>query len=401
MPASAFARRVSMLYAALFACVGIYLPYLPLWLGAKGMDTREIAAILAAQVAVRLVTGPFCAFLADRTGRPRRMMVTLAALSILCLAGLSVVEGFWPILLLTVVMAGAWTPVLPLAEAFAISGAERFRLDYGRLRLWGSLSFIAASAGTGMMLDRIETAHVIFVLVAAQIAFLLVALSLPTRAVGGETLRRTAGVRLSPHDVGRLVRAPLFLVFLGAASLTQASHGVFYAFGSLHWQELGYSGGMIGALWALGVWAEVALFAMSGRIMGHVGAAGLIALGAGMAMVRWTGMAFDPGLWPLVGLQVLHAFTFGATHLGTMHFLLRAVPQPMHNTAQGLYATVSGGVMMSLVTWASGPLYRSWGGLAYLGAAALGAMSLVLALLLVATWRGGHVAEPPETRGGA
>jgi PPP family 3-phenylpropionic acid transporter len=38
------------------------------------------------------------------------------------------------------------------------------------------------------------------------------------------------------------------------------SHAFYYAFGTLHWQAQGLGAGLIGALWATGVVAEIALF---------------------------------------------------------------------------------------------------------------------------------------------
>ena len=37
------------------------------------------------------------------------------------------------------------------------------------------------------------------------------------------------------------------------AALMQGSHAAYYAFGSIHWQALGLSAGVIGLLWAWGV----------------------------------------------------------------------------------------------------------------------------------------------------
>ena len=58
---------------------------------------------------------------------------------------LSQARGFWPILACTLVFALAWTTIMPLTETVAMSGVKAAGLDYGRMRLWGSLSFIAAS----------------------------------------------------------------------------------------------------------------------------------------------------------------------------------------------------------------------------------------------------------------
>jgi PPP family 3-phenylpropionic acid transporter len=73
--------------------------------------------------------------------------------------------------------------------------------------------------------------------------------------------------RLSLADAFDLLRAPLFLLFVLAASLIQSSHALYYSFGSLNWRAQGVSDGVIGALWSVGVVAEVALFAISGRVI--------------------------------------------------------------------------------------------------------------------------------------
>jgi PPP family 3-phenylpropionic acid transporter len=65
-----------------------------------------------------------------------------------------------------------------------------------------------------------------------------------------------------------------------------------------------------------------------------------------------------------------------------MHFIQGNVPAGLRNTAQGIYAAVSGGIVMSSVMWLSGPLYGAYGGAAYFFMAGLSAAALVLALRL-------------------
>src|SRR5205807_306807 len=93
-------------------------------------------------------------------------------------------------------------------------------------------------------------------------------------------------------------RSPRFLSVVLGASLIQASHAVMYGFATLQWNARGISGPAIGALWAIGVIAEVALFALSGRLVGWFGAIGMIMLGGIGGAVRWTAMAFDPPTAP-------------------------------------------------------------------------------------------------------
>ena len=51
--------------------------------------------------------------------------------------------------------AVAWTTIMPLTETVAMSGVKAAGLDYGRMRLWGSLSFIAASFCGGWVVERL------------------------------------------------------------------------------------------------------------------------------------------------------------------------------------------------------------------------------------------------------
>ena len=88
-------------------------------------------------------------------------------------------------------------------------------------------------------------------------------------------------------------------------------------------------------LWALGVLAEIVLFAFAGRLTAAINPTMLLIIGAAGAAVRWAAMAFNPPTLALPLLQCLHGLSFGATHLGMMGFIARAAPAQLAATAQG------------------------------------------------------------------
>ena len=155
----------------------------------------------------------------------------------------------------------------------------------------------------------------------------------------------------------------------------QAAHAVFYTFGTLHWRAQGLSADWCGALWAISIVVEIGLFAFSRRGGASASAPSqLIALGAaaggGALDRRWASIRRSLLLVPL---QVLHGLTFGAAHLGAIHFMARTVPEGQAGTAQALYASVDGGVGMGAAMLLAGPLYADFGGRAYWAMAALAA----------------------------
>jgi PPP family 3-phenylpropionic acid transporter len=207
----------------------------------------------------------------------------------------------------------------------------------------------------------------LWLIVAGSLATFVSALVLPAdpEAVRGGGPRPTFALLAASQ------LAPRFLLFLAGAAAVQSSHAVFYTFGVIEWQRQGIPATWCALLWAVGVTVEIGLFAFSGALVARLGAIGLLLTGALAGVLRWTAMAFDPPLAALFPLQALHGFTFGAAHLGALHFISVNVPASEAATAQALYASVTAGIGLGLATVAAGPLYGALGGHAYLPMAIL------------------------------
>jgi MFS transporter, PPP family, 3-phenylpropionic acid transporter len=395
------AWRLGFLYAAVFLVGGCYLPYLPVWLHWRDLDADQIALLLATPPFARIVFTPAISFAADRAGGRRPILIALAWGSLASFLLLWVADGFWQMLLASLLLAANWTTILPLVETVAVTGIRRGALDYGKVRLWGSVSFIVASLGSGLIIGRLGPQTVLPLLVGGA-ALMVVGAHLVPHALARASHVPSALRRLSLSDAFKLLRAPLFLLFLLAASLIQSSHAVYYSFGSLNWRLQGISDGMIGVLWSVGVVTEVALFAVSGRIVAFCGAARLLMFAGLAAVLRWGSMAADPPLWATALLQTLHAMSFGVAHIAAIHFLTHAVPEDRAATAQGLYAAFVAGLVLGAVTVASGPLYRMFAGEAYAAMALLALLGAGSAFLLMRRWHGGLVVagHQPHSSGG-
>jgi PPP family 3-phenylpropionic acid transporter len=385
------ASRLAFLYATLFLVVGFYLPYMPVWLHWRGQSEDAIAFLLAAPLFVRIFATPAISFATDRAGDRRPILIGLSLGSLLSFLLLWVASGFWQMLGAMILLAVGWTTIMPLIETIAVAGIRNAGLDYGRVRLWGSASFILASFGAGLVIAHEGPVSILPLLLAATVMMVVGASLLPRTLTARSGSSAVAPRRLKLADAMELARAPLFLLFLLAASAVQASHAVYYAFGTINWHKQGISAEAIGALWAFGVVAEIALFAMSGRLIMLCGAARLLMIAGLAAVLRWGLMAFDPPLWLTVIAQSLHALSFGAAHLAAIHFLTHAVPEDRAATAQGIYAACVAGLAMGLATIASGPLYRMFAGEAYAAMALLALISVFSAGLLMRRWQGGLV----------
>jgi MFS transporter, PPP family, 3-phenylpropionic acid transporter len=374
------APRLAAFYAAAFLVTGAQLPFWPVWLAARGLGPKQIGTLFAAAIWTKVIATPAIGAFADRFGR-RRVMGMLAATALAAYVALWPAAGFWPLLLLNLVALTAQSALMPLGDTVTLALARSQGLDYGRVRVWGSLSFIFASLAAGAVLARTSGERVLPLVLGASAVLMVACRGLPSidspLGRGITATARGAGLRQVAGD-------PRFWIFVATASALQASHQMYYGFGSLYWRSLGFSEATIGWLWAEGVVAEILLFWHGRHLLARLGPVGLMALGGLAGVIRWGLAGVVVSLPAIAALQLLHALTFGASYLGAIHFLSRAVPPSAAASAQTLYAAISSGVGGGLVMIAAGTLYAAYGGHAYLF------MALLCAAGLAGTWRLRH-----------
>jgi PPP family 3-phenylpropionic acid transporter len=369
---------VSCLYGALFIILGVQVTYLPVWLDGRGLSAPEISLAMSASLLLRIVVTPTVAFLADRSGNHQGAIVGLGWAALIMLLCLSQAQGFWPIFVLVAAALIAVASIIPLADTIAMSAERKVGIGYGRMRLWGSLAFIAASFGAGLAVESQGAEAVIWLLVFGTAATLVAAHLLSGRHQNGAHVRP----RLTLSEVAALGRQSRFALFIVTSGAIQASHAVFYLFGVLHWRAQGFSALAIGVLWAIGVLAEIALFWVSRALASRIGPVELMLLGGGAAILRWILTGLDPPFTALLALQLLHALTYAASHLGAMHWIAIGVPEQQQGTAQALLNTFTAGIAMSGAMLCAGALYGTFGGATYMSMAALAAAGVLAGLIL-------------------
>lgn len=378
------APRLSFYYAAVFGLIGIQLPFWPVWLESRGLDAAEIGLFFSAALWIKTISNPLIGGAVDRTGERRRPMILFAALSLAGYALYPFAEGFWPILIIGMATGVTLAALMPLGESLTMRLTYERGMDYGRIRLWGSVAFILGALGAGSFLEGREPDTVLWLLLTALAALLLACICVPDHR--------------QPKPTGRglpilaLLRKPQFALFIAACGMLQASHAVYYGFATLHWRAAGLSDFTIGLLWAEGVAVEVALFALGNRAVSRFGPIGLMLLAAGAGVLRWSVTAWTVDLVPLMAVQALHGLTFGAAHLGAMHYIQRTVPGAQSASAQSLYSAIGMGLVVGLAMSVSGLLYESEGGAAFL---AMAALSLIGGLLCLVLLRAGEPATTP------
>jgi PPP family 3-phenylpropionic acid transporter len=363
------AVRVGLFVGAYFTAMGVT-GFMPLWYADRGLSPPEIGQILGAASLLRVLAGPQWGGVADRLGR-RRPVLTAATLVATAMALIfPLTGGFWPVLLVAAGQGVAASAINPLADSLALSLARQGLMEYGPVRAVGSATFMLATAAAGSLLTAVGSWLVPFLLAIGYGTSALLSPLLPEADVGASRARGFGG--------WELFKLPAFRLAVACTALIQGAHAAYYGFAALLWRSQGLSDRTIGLLIAEGIVVEILLFWRGRRMIERLGPAGLTACAATASIVRWSAIAFSPGLTVLVVVQLLHAATFAMQHLSSMLILGRAVPPERAATAQALHAALGYGIPAGAAMFVSGLLYARFGGLAFLAMALLGGSALLL-----------------------
>lgn len=368
------------IYGGVFLALGAQMAILPLWLSDRGLSDAAIGWIGAAALAARIVAGLAAPAIADRLDRRRDALRLCAALGVgVALAHAATPAGASAITLgvLSMLLAAIFAGALPIAEADGYASAERDGWAYRRARSVGSAAFLLATLLVGAAAD-------VFGAIATPAAL---ALGFAAAWIGATALAeppRPARVRsaAAPEATRTFFSDPRTWAALVAAGAVQASHAVFYAFGSLRLETLGWSQTAIGGVWALGVAAEIAFFLGAARWAARTPPATALAFAAAAGIARWSFMTTDPGAAGVFTAQLLHALTFALAHLAALNYIAARAPETAAATAQGVLATLAGGALMLPATALAAALYPTFGGQTYWVGAAAAGLGLAAALAL-------------------
>ena len=350
-----FAARLALFYGTLFGLIGTHLPFFPVWLKAVGIDSSWIGIINAVPSVTRFTILPLVTGLAERRQSLRAALIITAFATAL---GFSLIGTRHEPLLVFVAYAATaclWTPMVPLTDAYALRGVARFGLNYGPLRLWGSAAFVVGALACGLLVDFIAARHLIWVIAAVGGLGALASLGL-------QRLDNPRTASAARGHAGALLRDPGFLAMIVAAALIQGSHAAYYSFASITWQDAGFGGVTIAGLWAIGVVAEIVVFAVSPRFT--LQPSSLVVIGGLVGLARWLITAQEPSVPVLSLVQLAHGFTYGLTQVGTMGLLVRHVPGHSMARGQGYFAACSG-IVSSTASILSGVIYASYGDRVY------------------------------------
>lgn len=388
----------ALFYAAFWGVVGLYEPYINIYFLRSGITPQQIGWLAAVLPLGVMVIAPLVSRLADRT----RRRVIFLAVGVLGFGAALTLPGwpffrpaFLPILGFVALFAVFRSPIIALADSLIASMATRHALDFGRMRLWGSLAYTTTALLMGAVWQRAGFETMFRVTGASFLAVALVALLLEEVAASSDAVASpdTAALveaAVSGDAVGRprLVLAPGIASLLAATFLLVAALFMAGTFVSVYLTQLGVSESLVGAAMGFGALGEVPGMLFGARIARKVGPTSALLTGYLLIAAGFLGSALIPAPAPQVVCAAARGMGFGVMLVSTVMTINTRSPRSLASTYMGILNAACWGLAPLLGGPISGWIFQSFGAPAlFFTSATMTGLACLAILPTYAAWR--------------
>jgi MFS transporter, PPP family, 3-phenylpropionic acid transporter len=384
--------RLRALYFLYYGNVGTVLPFFAVYLQGLGFSGKQIGIIqmlpsfpLAPMVAISW------AMFADHRATPQRALRLATGWVALAVLLLPLARTPWQVALVVVLMALGDRAVVPLTDSVTIEYCrDRPGVSYARIRLFGSLGFVALTVAVGRLLTlrggRPADLLVPLTVVACVAGYALVARGLPATP--------SHGARPAPREMLALLRDRRLWLLLGPAALHWAACAPYHVFFGVLVRDLGLPDDVTSAGMSIGVGAEIVALLAFPWLERRFPLRRLFAIAAVGSAIRWALLARATHPAAVAGLQVFHGLDFGLFWGSAMHALAGVVPPRLRATGQAVFTGVVFGGANAIGYALSGIGYDRFGSAGPLFSWAAGLELVAAAVLLAAAPRAPAGAVP-------
>lgn len=319
---------------------GSWLPLLALYLAdVLQFSGGEIGWIFATQ-AIACVVALFAGGqAADRLIATEKLLAICHVVGGTAMFVLAAQRTFWPFFATMLVYQLAYIPTMSLTNAIAFHHLADARNDFGKVRMWGTIGWIAASwpfvfilAGkTGTELHA-ALGSIFVVAGLASYALAAFSLTLPSTPPASQSTQRNA-----PLEAIRLLAAPAMLVLFIVTFVDALVHQCYFQWTSPFLERAGLAANWIMPAMSIGQIAEIVTMAGLGLVLQRLGWRTTMAVGVAAHAARFFVYSIGDPLWLMVAINVVHgmcyAFFFAAVYI----FVDEHFPKDSRASAQGLF----------------------------------------------------------------
>lgn len=335
--------RGSLFYLSFFLSTGAYGPFLNVYYRGLGFSGQQIGFLATIYPLMTLLFAPLLSALADR--RNWRIQILQGAIFVgaFFIFLLKFPTSFFWMAIVLLFMAIAYSPLMSIADSLVVNMAKRHALNYGGMRLWGSIGFAVSSILFGWVYQHAQLASM----------FTISALLMAPVFLITSTLEETpAAQNDQPQPISVIVKEIGLVILIGVSFLMGISNALTMSFEGILVQHLGGSNFMVGFTIGIAGVSEITTMQYGQKIADRIRKVNALILSIGLLFLAYIGYMVAAQPWMMVPAALLRGLGFGLFFTNIVRLVNDRVPEEWVSTAQSLRAVSMFGVAPLL----AGPL---------------------------------------------
>lgn len=317
---------------------------------------REVGLVYGTTAIAAMISPFWAGRLADRHFPLERILAVLHFVGGILMFALSTLDQFvffYPTILLYAI---CYMPTFALSTALTFHNIPEPARDYPRLRVWGTLGWIATGLCVGG-LDLETTALPLRLSAIASVFQSIYVLTLPSTPPAGKKEQSSLW-----HTGRQLLHDRSFMVLLIALTLICIPNAFYYSFVNAYLKDQGFKNAA--AMMSIGQATEIGFvlvlpYARRWFGLKPVVLIGILAWGIRYLLMAWGGIELPILVW--IGLA-MHGLAWAFTALAGQIYIDEKVPVSLRSTAQGFIALIISGLGALVGSLIAGEVvsWQSW-----------------------------------------
>jgi nucleoside transporter len=360
--------RLSIMMFLEFFIWGAWYPLVFGYLPAIGFDGNQQFLVLAGFNVAAIVAMFFSTQFADRNFAAERFLAVSQLIGGVSMLALAATKSFWPFLIFMYLHCLLYVPTISITNSIAFANIKDPQRDFGLVRLWGTIGWIAASwpfvfllvdwnmvnalqrsghvpnfiSWLGAVLGTPKTGAALVqattytFFVAGIASLVLAAFSLllphtpPKPAAKGES-------QLAWLEAAKLLKVPFMLVLFVVTFIDATVHQFYFFWTGRYLMSIGIPGNWVMPAMSVGQFAEIGTMAVLGAFLKRLGWRWTMTIGIMGHCVRFAVFALLPYPAPAVAVNVLHGICYAFFFATVYIFVDEFFPKDARSSAQGLF----------------------------------------------------------------
>ncbi|MBP2239777.1 PPP family 3-phenylpropionic acid transporter [Cytobacillus eiseniae] len=339
-------------YLLTFFGTGSLYPLLSVYLSdVEKLNGYQIGIIMSISPIIMIFFQPMWGMLSDKFNNPIKILVCTTLLAGTFGLGYITFSGYYLLLIIAICVAIFQSAIIPVSDSLSIKYTAKVKVNYGNIRLFGSLGFGIAV----FVMGRLSELNPKIIFIAFFISLLLG--SIFASKMPSEKSSRNQNILSGVKEV---LFHKKFLVFLVITFLVFGPNLANNTYFGLFIDGSGGTYTGIGIAFLLAVLSEIPFMKVAASWIRRMGLLQVATIAGVVSLIRWLLYFFEPDLWIIYSTSILQGFSIGLFIPAGLQYIRDITPIHITATAITLYSAIGNGLGNWFCTFIGGIIFEEF-----------------------------------------